>query len=170
MSTDTLPGPAIIAAIKQSGVDFVFSVPDLTTSEGLLVPISQDLDLTLIRVCKEDEAVGASAGLAYCGRRALLLIQHTGMLDSINALRGIAVSFELPICLMVGLLNLEPGVPPSQSAAYGLRIVEPILDAMGITHALIDTEADVAKIAPAIEHAYAASEPVALIMARSPSS
>ena len=48
----------------------------------------------LIRVCKEDEGVGICAGLAHTGKRALLLIQHTGLLDSINALRGVAVEYR----------------------------------------------------------------------------
>ena len=169
MPNGELPGPAVITAIKESGIDFVFSVPDITTSESLLRPIDKDPELTLIRVCKEDEAIGASAGLSYCDRRALLLIQQTGLLDSINAMRGVAVEFGLPICLMVGLLNMEPGIPPTEQKSYGIRIVEPILDAMGIKHELIDTEDDVAKIRPAIDYAYAQSEPLVLLIGRRPS-
>ncbi len=163
-----LSGPRIIAAIKQAGIEFVLSVPDITTSEGLLRPIAQDRRLRLVRVCKEDECIGIAAGLAYCGKRALILIQHTGLLDSINALRGVAVELKQPICLMVGLLEREPTVPPRQSARYGIRIVEPILDAMGIAHDLIETDADVGKIAPAVEASYRNSEPVALLIGRRP--
>jgi sulfopyruvate decarboxylase TPP-binding subunit len=50
-----------------------------------------------------------------------------------------------------------------------VRIIEPILDAMGIPHQLINEEADVAKIRPAIEDAYATSHPVALLIGRRPS-
>ena len=99
--------------------------------------------------------MGICAGLAHCDKRALLLIQQTGMLDSINAIRGVAVEYSLPICMMVGLLEKEPGVLPQQSKRYGVRIVEPILDAMGITHHLIETDADLPKIRPAIDDAYA---------------
>ena len=90
-ATEVLSGAKIIAAVKQAGIEFVLSVPDITTSEGLLRPITHDRDLRLVRVCKEDECIGIAAGLAYCGKRALVLIQHTGLLDSINALRGVAV-------------------------------------------------------------------------------
>jgi sulfopyruvate decarboxylase TPP-binding subunit len=94
----------------------------------------------------------------------LILIQSTGLLDSINAIRGVAVEFEQPICMMIGLLGREPERPPSQSARYGVRIIEPVLDAMGIPHHLIDTGADIAKIRPAIEVAYQRSLPVALLI------
>jgi sulfopyruvate decarboxylase subunit alpha len=63
-----LSGRAILTAIKKSGVEFVLSVPDITTSEGLLRPLARDRDLRLIRVSKEDETVGIRAGLWACNR------------------------------------------------------------------------------------------------------
>ena len=164
-----LSGQSIIREIDASGIQFVISVPDITTSEGLLRPLAARTSPRLIRVCKEDEGVGICAGLAYTGKRALLLIQQTGMLDSINAIRGVAVDYSLPICMMVGLLEKEVGVPPRQSKRYGVRIVEPILDAMGIAYHEIESEADVAKIRPAIDDAYAQSKPVVLLIGQRPS-
>jgi sulfopyruvate decarboxylase subunit alpha len=164
-----LRGSSIIAEINASRIEFVVSVPDITTSEGLLRPLSQSTTPRLIRVCKEDEGVGICAGLSYTGRRSLLLIQQTGLLDSINAVRGVAVEYALPICMMVGLLQKEPGVPPTQSARYGVRIVEPILDAMGVAYHEIEDEANVGKIKPAIDDAYEQSRPVVLLIGRSPS-
>jgi sulfopyruvate decarboxylase TPP-binding subunit len=164
-----LRGSSIIAEIKTSQVEFVVSVPDITTSEGLLRPLSQTTTPRLIRICKEDEGIGICAGLAYTGRRSLLLIQQTGLLDSINAVRGVAVEYGLPICMMVGMLEKEPDVPPRQSKRYGVRIVEPILDAMGIAYHEIEGDADVAKIKPAIDNAYAQSRPVVLLIGRRPS-
>jgi sulfopyruvate decarboxylase TPP-binding subunit len=168
-SAEALSGRGIIREIAASGVDFVVSVPDITTSEGLLRPLAQGASPKLIRICKEDEGIGICAGLAYTGKRALLLIQQTGMLDSINAIRGVAVEYALPICMMVGLLEKEPGVPPRQSKRYGVRIVEPILDAMGIPYHEIETDADVGKVRPAIDEAYAGSHPVVMLIGRRPS-
>jgi len=165
---DGLSGSSILRAIEAGGVEFVVAVPDINTSEGLLRPLAAAGHPRLIRVCKEDEGVGICAGLAHCNKRALLLIQQTGMLDSINAIRGVAVEYALPICMMVGLLEKEPGVPPRASKRYGVRIVEPILDAMGIAYHEIESEADVARIAPAIDDAYAQSRPVALLIGRRP--
>jgi sulfopyruvate decarboxylase subunit alpha len=163
-----LSGERIIAAIKASAVEYVLSVPDITTSSGLLAPIARDGDLRLIRVCKEDECIGIASGLSYCDKRSLILIQHTGFLDSINAIRGIAVEYKQPICMMVGLLQHEPERAPRASSRYGVRIMEPILDDMGIAHHLISVDADIAKIQPAIEKAYNESEPVTFLIGRSP--
>lgn len=158
----------IIRELKRAGIRFVVCLPDRTTSERLLKPILQDPDFRVVQVCKEDEGVSICSGLSCASRRALLLIQYTGLLDSINALRGVAVEGQNPVCMMVGLLGKEPGVPPSQSKRYVLRIVEPILNAMGIEHHLIESSEDAAKIVPAVEGAYARSRPVVLLIGREP--
>jgi sulfopyruvate decarboxylase TPP-binding subunit len=134
-----------------------------------LAPIAQDKTLRLIRVCKEDECIGIASGLSYTDKRALIPIQHTGFLDSINAIRGVAVEYKQPICMMIGLLQHDPEKTPRQSPRYGVRIVEPILDDMGIAHHLLSLDADVTKIQPAIDNAYRQSHPVAFLIGRSPS-
>lgn len=166
--TGELHGGAIIREIKASGIEFLVTVPDITTSEGLLRPLAKDAHFQHVRVCREDEAIAIASSLSICNKRALVLIQHTGLLDSINALRGVAVEHEFPVCLMVGLLGKEPDLLPRQSKRYGVRIVEPILDDMDITHHLVHTDADTAVIKPAIDAAYATSRPTVMLIGRSP--
>ena len=149
-------------------MEFVLSVPDIHTSHGLLRPIAKDPELRLVRVCKEDECIGIASGLSYSDKRALILIQYTGFLDSLNAIRAVAVEYKQPICMMVGLLGHEPERRPAQSGRYGVRIIEPICEAMGIEHFVVSEDADAAKIAPAIETAYAQSKPVAMLVGRRP--
>lgn len=166
--TDGLSGQDILREVRAAGISFVVSVPDITTSAGVLRPLAAGADPRLIRICKEDEGIGVCAGLAHADKRALLLIQHTGLLDSINALRGVACEYELPICMMVGLLSKEPGVAPRQSKQYGVRIVEPILEAMGVAYHEIEHAPDIGRIRPAIDDAYARSRPVALLIGQRP--
>jgi len=163
-----LSGGAIIAAIKASGVEYILSVPDITTSAGLLAPIAEDETLRLIRVCKEDECIGIASGLSYSDKRALILIQHTGLLDSINAIRGIAVEYKQPICMMIGLLQHAPDVAPKESPRYGVRLVEHSLGDMRIANHVLSVDAGVAENKPEIDGAYAESQPVALLVGRSP--
>jgi len=69
---------------------------------------------------------------------------------------------------LVGLLEKEPGVAPTKSGRYGVRIVEPILDAMGIAHHLLETDDDVPIIPEAIDRAYTQSKPVVMMLGRRP--
>ncbi len=159
-------GSTIVAALKAAGVGHVAALPDITTSAGLLWPLSRDPGLRLIRLCKEDEGVAICAGLAFCKLRSVLLMQQTGFFDSINAVRAIGVEYGQPVCMLIGLLEKEPDRPPSASARYGVRIVEPILDAMGIDRLLIEGPDGVELLAPAIVRAYRTSRPLAALIGR----
>ena len=164
-----LHGKGVLEAIKTAGIQYVLSVPDITTSHGLLYPIAKDPAFQLVRVCKEDECMGIAAGLTYGNKRALILIQHTGLFYAMNAIRAVGVEMKQPICMMVGLLSKEPDKPPRESSRYGLRIVEPVLDVMGIAHHLIETDEDLGKIVPAVEDCYEHSRPVVILIGRRPS-
>jgi sulfopyruvate decarboxylase TPP-binding subunit len=160
----------IIREVKRAGIRFVVALPDRTTSERLLKPMLRDPELRVVQVCKEDEGISVCSGLYAAGHRALLLIQYTGLLDSLNAMRGVAVEGRNPVCFMVGLLGKEPGVAPTQAKRYGLRIVEPVLDAMQVQHHLIERGDDVKKIVPAVDRAYERLEPVVMLIGREPAS
>ena len=163
-----LAASKIIEEIKRAGIRFIVALPDRTTSHHLLKTIMGDPEFKVVQVCKEDEGISICSGLYAAGHRSLLLMQYTGLLDSINALRGVAVEGRNPVCMMVGLLGKEPGVAPTQSKRYGLRIVEPILDAMGVRHHLIEGALETEKIVPAVDDAYGRCEPVALLIGREP--
>ena len=166
--TERLRASDLITAIKSAGIHFVVALPDRTTSEHLLKPLLDDPELRVVQVCKEDEGVSICSGLFAAGQRALLLMQNTGLLDSLNSVRGTAVQLKVPVCMMVGLLGKEPGVRPTESKNYGVRIVEPVLDAMGVEHALVEQAADVQKIVPAVEDAYVRLAPTVLLIGREP--
>jgi len=167
--TEGLSGAAIIQGIKDGGARTVVALPDIVTCESVLWPLFGDPEIDLVAVCKEDEGVSICAGLSYCDRRAVLLIQHTGFLDSINAIRAIAVEYSLPVVMLVGLQGMEPDRPPSESGKYGIRILGPICDAMGLTHDVLMTDADAARLPETIDQAYRRSQPHVIFIARTPS-
>jgi sulfopyruvate decarboxylase subunit alpha len=168
MDTQPVKAADIIREIKRAGIRFIVALPDRVTSEHLLKPMLKDPELRVVQVCKEDEGVSICSGLYAAGHRALLLIQYTGLLDSLNAMRGVAVEGKNPVCFMVGLLGKVPGVPPTQAKRYGLRVIEPVLDAMEVEHCLIEAGTDVEKIAPAVENAYERLAPVVMLIGREP--
>lgn len=142
------------------------AVPDIVTSNGLLWPLSRDPAFRLVRLCKEDEGVSICAGLAAAGRRSVLLMQQTGLMDSLNAIRAIAVEYAQPVCMVVGLQGKEPERTAEGSDRYGVRIVPAILDAMGIDRIAIEGPGDEAALASSIARAYARSRPMAALIGR----
>jgi sulfopyruvate decarboxylase TPP-binding subunit len=167
---ERLEAAAIVDEIKRADIRTIVMLPDRHTSRHLLPGLVDDPALRVVQVCKEDEGVSICSGLYATGHRALLLMQYTGLLDSINAIRGVAVELQNPVCMMVGLLGLEPGIAPEESKRYGLRIVAPILDAMAVPHILLRSTSDTGQIGPAIDAAYARPGPVVLLVGTEPSS
>jgi sulfopyruvate decarboxylase subunit alpha len=168
MPDSELKAEDIVREIKRAGIHFVVALPDRVTSHYLLKTIMRDTDFKVVQVCKEDEGISICSGLFAAGERALLMMQYTGLLDSVNSLRGVATEGENPVCMLVGLLGKEPGLAPTQSKKYGVKIIEPILDAMGIEHHWVEGPRDTAKIVPAIEKAYASTRPVAMLVGKEP--
>jgi len=168
MDDTALKAEDIIKQIKKAGIRFIVALPDRVTSHFLLKTILRDPEFKVVQVCKEDEGISICSGLFAAGHRSLMMMQYTGLLDSVNSLRGVAMEGENPVCMLVGLLGKEPGVAPSQSKKYGVKIIEPILDAMGIAHRWIEESGDTEKIVPAIEKAYADTRPMALLVGREP--
>ena len=89
-----------------------------------------------------------------------MLMQQTGLFDSLNAIRGIAVEYKQPVCMLVGLLGKEPGLPPDQNKKYSVRVVQPVLRAMEIDHICLESDDDVPAMIAAINSAYEKSRPV----------
>lgn len=168
MADYPLTAEAIKNQYKRAGIHFVVALPDRVTSHYLLKGLLADPEFKVVQVCKEDEGVSVCSGLYAAGHKSVLMMQYTGFLDSINSIRGIAVEGHFPVCMIVGLLGKEPDVAPATSKKFGVRIIEPILDVMGIEHHLIERDADTQRIAPAIEKAFANSSPTAILIGKEP--
>jgi sulfopyruvate decarboxylase subunit beta len=161
---DTLTGGFIIDELKGAGVEFVVALPDIVTCDELLWPIARQKPFRLVNVCKEDEGVSICAGMSYAEKRAVLLIQHTGFLDSINAIRVMGMDYQLPIVMMVGLQGIEKDRAPAASDQNGVRIIEPILLAMQIQYRVLDAQCQAGTIRWAIDAAYSKPHPLALLI------
>lgn len=168
VAQQNIRGADIIAAIKRSGIATVVALPDIVTSDNLLWPISRDPQLRLIRICKEDEGVSICSGLGYAGVPSLLLMQQTGLMDSLNCIRGVAMEYAFGLCAIVGLQGMEPDREPPQSDKYGVRIVEPVLDAMGIAHARLTHRGDEAQLPQAFQRARTSKQPFVFLVTRTP--
>ncbi len=105
-----------------------------------------------------------AAGLIAGGKRPVVLIQSTGLYESGDSVRGLCLDLRLPLVLMVGYRGYPGrGRPPADSAA---RFLEPVLDAWGIPHYLVESDATCRHISEAHQQAQATSHPVAVLMGK----
>ena len=162
-----LSGPAkaalILAELEAAGIDLLAALPDAWLSD-LIDGAAADPALTLVRVTREEEAVGIAAGAFLGGRKAAVLAQNAGVLLSTNALAGLAMHHQIPVLLLVAQRG---GVDDDQYyQIYKGRVTAPVLDAIGLPHHLVRGPGDYRLIAEADRQARLARLPVALLFGK----
>ncbi|MEE8043380.1 MAG: thiamine pyrophosphate-binding protein [Pseudomonadales bacterium] len=89
-----------ITQCHEANVHVVASVPD-----GYLVPLIRDLDndnrIRHIAAAREEECLGIAAGVAMAGRRAVVLVQNVGFLNSLGCYATLCVNYKTPFLIVV---------------------------------------------------------------------
>lgn len=89
----------VVDTMLEEGIDFVCSVPCIMLA-GVLKKLVQ-APVTHIPVTREEEGVGIAAGAALGGKRPALLMQNSGLGNSINALLSLTKLYRLPLPLII---------------------------------------------------------------------
>jgi sulfopyruvate decarboxylase subunit alpha len=153
----------IVDAIKSAGIDLIAALPDAWLTD-LIQAIAADPSMTLVRVTREDEAVGICAGAYLGGRRAAVLAQNAGVLLSVNVLASLAMHHQIPVLLLVAQRG---GIDDDQYyQVYKSRVTVPVLEAIGLPHHAVLGPHDYGLIASAQRQAWLARLPVALLFHR----
>ncbi len=97
---------AIFDALKDIGIDFVVSVPCVNLSK-LLDMIDEDSEITHIPVTREEEGIGICAGAYLGGMKPAILMQNSGLGNSINALKSLSELYEFPLLMIMSHRGTE---------------------------------------------------------------
>ena len=97
---------AIYNGLKDAGIDFIVSVPCVNLSK-LLVMIDEDPEITHIPVTREEEGIGICAGAYLGGKKTAILMQNSGLGNSINALKSLMELYEFPLIMIMSHRGTE---------------------------------------------------------------
>jgi sulfopyruvate decarboxylase subunit alpha len=123
------PSEAVYRGMKGAGVDFVVSVPCVNLQE-LLRLVDADPGIAHVPVTREEEGVGISAGAHLGGKRPALLMQNSGLGNSINALASLNSLYKIPLLLIISHRG-GAGETIAGQVPMG-RLTPKLLDAMEI--------------------------------------
>src|ERR1051326_3182407 len=152
-------------ALKKCGIGLVSALPE-TWLVHLIRMAEDDPRMILVRLAKEEEGVGISAGAHFAGVKSAMLMQNHGLLASVNGIVSFALLYRIPLVMIVSYRGHFGERDPWQT--QGGRATEPVLHALGIPYKFLDNPATVTKqIAEAQTYAYASLHPVALLLTRS---
>jgi sulfopyruvate decarboxylase subunit alpha len=151
-------------ALVAAGVEVVSALPE-TWLVHLIRLADDDPGMILVRLAKEEEGVGVSAGAHLAGRRSAMLMQNHGLLQSVNGIVSLALLYKIPLLMLVSDRG-HLGEPDPWQTQGGL-VTRPVLDALGIvTDELRDPATVQPQVARGMTLAQASLAPVALLLTR----
>lgn len=131
------PRQDIASALAQALIKKGFG-PFFGTPCGILAPLYSALEAEtgLQTIPREDNAIGIAAGVAMAGGYPVVLMQNSGLGQSVNAIASLVVPYEIPMLLIISLRGVSPD-QTSENAVMG-RLTEPLLDSFSIQAAQLD--------------------------------
>jgi sulfopyruvate decarboxylase TPP-binding subunit len=156
----SLSPETVLAQMKENGVTDIVWLPDSETN-WLYLLMKADPTLRLVGVSREGHACSIAAGLHAAGKKPLILIQNTGMMESGDSIRGWLLGLNVPVVMMVGYRGwTRHGVTTDTAATY----TEPFINAYGLNYYLVESDADAPRISVAFEEAAKTKKPVVVLV------
>jgi sulfopyruvate decarboxylase TPP-binding subunit len=150
----------VMRQMKSNRVTDIVWLPDSETN-WLFLLMQSDPDLRLVGVTREGHACSITAGLYAGGRKPMILIQNTGMMESGDSIRGWLMGLNVPVVLMVGYRGYtRHGVNSDTAATY----TERFLMAFNISFYLVENDGDADRITTAFQEAEKTRKPVVVLV------
>jgi sulfopyruvate decarboxylase subunit alpha len=154
----------IYDALKACGIRLMSALPE-TWLVHLIRMAEDDPEMILVRLAKEEEGVGISAGAHLAGVKSAMLMQNHGLLASINGIVSCAQLYRIPLLMVVSYRGELGERDPWQTEGGG--VTEDILRALRIPFVMLEQPDHVAqRIADAQTLALSSNKPVALLLRR----
>src|SRR5260370_4410930 len=154
----------VYEALKKCGIGLVSALPE-TWLVHLIRMAEDDPEMILVRLAKEEEGVGISAGAHFAGVKSAMLMQNHGFLASINGIVSFAHLYKLPLLMLISYRGSMGERYPWQT--QGGNVTEPLLRALGIPYFFLDgTDTLKKRIRQAQTLAESSLQPVAFRLTR----
>ena len=91
----------LVEEFKKNGVTHIITIPDSETNYLYELMVEQPW-LDIIPTSREGETFAIALGLNLAGKVPVVLIQNTGMMESGDSIRGMALDAGFPLLMVVG--------------------------------------------------------------------
>ena len=92
--------------LKNSGFDFFSGVP-CSLLGPIIEHLSRSKDFQYVPATREDEALGIAAGAYMGGKKPVMLMQNSGLGNSIDALTSLVLLYRFPVLLIISWRGFE---------------------------------------------------------------
>jgi sulfopyruvate decarboxylase alpha subunit len=154
----------MLAAFRNENIRNLVFLPDTVMGRLLALAEAQEDDFfRLVGVHREEEAVGILSGMFLGGQRGAMLVQSSGLGNTLNALGSLAMIYGIPFPLLVSLRGELGEFNPAQ--LHMGRAVPGCLDALTIQHVTLRSEDQLETILEgALKTCYTAEQPFGILL------
>ena len=150
----------IINNLKKSGVNFFLSVPCKLLANMINI-LENDDEVYYSAIPREEEGMGICAGAFLGNKFPCILMQNTGIGNSVNAIVSLLQLYNIPIIFLISYRG-TPGEPVGAQGSMA-NITKEILNELKIPILHCHDKKDLDKIANFTNHAKVIENPVAIL-------
>lgn len=92
--------------IREVGINLLLTLPD-NKIKGLLKVINEKKEIKQITVTREEEGIGIAAGAHLGGMTPAILMQNSGLGNSINAIKSLLQLYKIPVLIIMSHRGME---------------------------------------------------------------
>lgn len=119
------------------GFDFASGVP-CGVLKYIIRNFCHNKKIKHIPAVRESEAIGIAAGAQLAGKKPIVYMQNSGLMDSLNDVNSLLIPYKIPILFLVSYRG-APGEDAPQHLATG-RSIKKVLKAIGIPVKVLTVE------------------------------
>lgn len=159
----------LLQALHAAGATHVVTVPDFVQfalHEHLTRP---DATVRQVYACAEDQALTMACGLYVGGATPVVLVQNQGFYKCMNTLRAVCLDAGVPVVFLVGQFGRELaniGQSTRTSTRSMVRLMEPLLDTLGLRYWNLEDQDSLGGVAQAFAHAHTHKTAAVLLVDR----
>ena len=135
--TETLWAAGVCTGVHAAGSRHIVYVPDNPLSHVLKVLGDSYPEIQTITATREEEAFGIAAGLYLGGARPTVMLQSSGLGNSLNAITSLLLPYQIPVLAIVSMRG-DTGEWNAAQMPMG-RAVGAICDALGVHRAVAES-------------------------------
>jgi len=154
---------ALYESIKTSGIDLILSLPCILL-KGILEEIEKRHEIQNISLTREEEGVGIAAGAYLGGKTPAILMQNSGLGNSINAIKSLLQLYNIPVIFIMSHRGVE-GEKILAQIPMG-KLTPSLLDLLNIKKFIINSLDDIKIIKKAVDLSRKTKNSVGILLKR----
>lgn len=148
-------------AIKASKIDLILSLPCIML-KGLLQLIEERNEIDHISITREEEGVGIAAGAYLGGRVPAIVMQNSGLGNSVNAIKSLLQFYKIPVIFIMSHRGAE-GEKITAQIPMG-KLTPDLLDLLKIEKFIIDSEESMKQIELGVDKSLSSGMPTGILL------